>query len=80
MERVKIHLSDPGKGEAETRVTIPLASLHVALGVLPRKVKTALDREGIELSGLSELIGKKSKKGELIEIENAQGRLAILIE
>lgn len=80
MEKVKIHIFEPGKAEADTKVSIPLASLHVAINVLPKKVKTALDREGIELNGLSELIGKKSKKGELIEIENAQGKLSILVE
>gem|GEM_PF-802283 len=80
METLRIHLYEPGKSDPVKKIAIPLAALHVSYQLLPKKTKDSLVREGIDLTGLAELVGKKGPRGPLIEIERAEERLVILVE
>jgi len=77
---LKIHIYKPGKKEPETKITIPLSSLHISEKLLPSRVKTSLSTEGIDLKELSGLFAKEGPKGTLIEIENAEEKLEIIVE
>ncbi len=80
MENLKIHVYEAGKAKPETIITIPLATLHVASDLIPNKTKILLEKEGIDISKLSELVGKKGPKGTLIEIETIKEKLLISID
>lgn len=77
---LKIHIYKPGKKEPETKITIPLSSLHISEKLLPSRVKASLSTEGIELNALSGLFAKEGPKGTLIEIENSEEKLEIIVE
>ena len=80
MEHLKIHLYESGKTKPESIITIPLIALHIAQPLIPSKTKQSLDREGIDISKLSELASKKGPKGTLIEIESVKEKLVISID
>ena len=80
MENLKIHVYETGKTKPETVITIPLNALHIAQDLIPNKTKLSLEKEGIELSKLSELSTKKGPKGTLIEIETAREKLVLAID
>jgi len=77
---LKIHIYKPGKKEPDTKITLPLSSLHISEKLLPSRVKASLESEGINLSELSGLFAKDGPKGTLIEIENATEKLEIIVE
>ena len=80
MEHLKIHLYEAGKTKPESIITIPLTALHIAQPLIPSRTKESLEREGIDISKLSELASKKGPKGILIEIESVKEKLTISIE
>ena len=80
MENLKIYVYETGKTKPETVITIPLNALHIAQDLIPNKTKLSLEKEGIELSKLSELSTKKGPKGTLIEIETAREKLVLAID
>lgn len=80
MQSLKITVSKSGAEKSDKVVTIPLTSLHVSLGFLPRKIRSFLDQEGIDLTGCRELAKEKGLKGTLIEISSANEKLEISIE
>ncbi len=75
----------PGKnpaevGKAEKEIILPLSTLHVGIRFLPQKIKTSLEREGIDISGSRDLTKEKGLKGTLIEIENSDECIVISLE
>jgi len=80
VQNLMLHVHQAGKSEPKTKVTIPLSGFHVGEKLLPRKVKEILEREGIDLSGITELYSKKGPKGTLIEIEDSDEKLVIMID
>ncbi len=80
MQTLQISFYRPNKNDPETRIKIPLSSLHISEKLLPSKAKASLEREGIDLNHLSELFAKQGPKGTLIEIETAEERIVISIE
>ncbi len=80
IRNLKIHTYKAGRTEPEVRITIPLSAFHIAMKILPTKTKDSFEREGIDLTGLTELFAKEGPKGELIEIENTEEKLVILLE
>ncbi len=77
---LKIYVYKPGKKEPETKITVPLSSLHISEKLLPSKIKASLTNEGIDLNELSGLFAKEGPKGTLIEVENATEKLEIIVE
>ena len=81
MKNLILRVYKPGKPEKpETTITIPLSVLHIAMQLLPKKTKSSLEKEGIDISQCSELIKEKHLKGTLIEIENPTERVVISVE
>ncbi len=75
MEIPKIGLFGPGKSKPETSIAICLNVIEHGKKLIPTKIKTLLENEGIEISQLAELAEKKIPKGKLIEIENDKKKL-----
>ena len=80
MENLKIHVYEAGKAKPETIITIPIQILHIAQKLIPKKIRLSLEKEGIDISGLTELATKKGPKGVLIEIETPKEKLVIALE
>lgn len=80
MQTLKIHISKTGKNEPDTKISLPLSSLHISEKLLPSKVRAMLKTEGINIGELSALFGKQGPKGTLIQVENANEKLEILLE
>ncbi len=66
--------------KAEKEIILPLSTLHVGIRFLPQKIKTSLEREGIDISGSRDLTKEKGLKGTLIEIENSDECIVISLE
>jgi hypothetical protein len=59
METLKIYIFESGKSKPDQVITIPLSKLNVGKQLLPTKTKSILEKEGIDISDLSELTGKR---------------------
>ena len=80
METLKLHIYKGGQTKPETIVTIPLAVLPVSVNLLPQKIQASLEKHGIDLDSLSQLVGKKARRGTLIEIEHGSEKMVISVE
>ena len=81
MKNLKILFYKRPDDKPEKVITIPLSVLHFAAQLLPKRVKTALESEGIVLTHFKEvLIEEKDLVGMLIEIENQAERMVISVE
>ncbi len=80
MKHLKIDICKSGQDKPERTVTMPLTSLHIALKLLPKKIKATFEKEEIDLSQCSELVKEKDVKGTLIEIGNPNEKIVISIE
>ncbi len=80
MKNLKIEVFEPGQEKPERTITMPLASLHISLKLLPKKIRSTLEKDGIDLRGCNELVKEKDLKGTLIEIKNPNEKLVISIE
>ena len=82
MKNLKIHVYKSGEeAKPEKVITIPLSALHIAIELLPKKIRSTFEKEGIEVVHCAELIKEKDLiKGPLIEIENPTEKLIISIE
>ena len=80
MENLKIHIFESGKSKPDQVITIPLSKLDLGKQLLPTKAKASLEKEGLDISTLSKLAGKKITKGTLIEVESGKEKLVISIE
>ena len=80
MRNLKIEVYKLGQEKPEKTVTIPLTSLHIGLKLMPRKIKSFLEAEGVDLTQCEELTKEKDLRGTLIEIERNGETLVISIE
>ncbi len=80
MKNLKIELYNPGQKEPEKTVTIPLTSLHISLKLMPQKIKSSLETEGVDLTQCSEFTKEKDLRGTLIEIERLGEKVVISVE
>lgn len=80
MASLKIKVYKTGNEEPETVVTIPLAILRIARGLLPQKAKLALENEGIDLNEIASLAEKQEVMGTLLEVEKGTEHIVIAIE
>ncbi len=79
MEILKIELFVSGTSKPETSITISLNVIEHGKKLIPTKIKTILEREGIIISQLAELAEKKIPKGRLIEVENDKEKIVISV-
>ena len=80
MESLKLHLHKSGQTKPETIVTIPLAMLPVSVSLIPKRIQDSLEKLGIDVSSLSQLTGKKTPRGVLIEIEQSNEKMVISVD
>ncbi len=80
MENLIIKIYDSGKAKPDQMITIPISKINIGKQLLPEKAKKILYREGIDISGLSELANKNIAKGSLIEIETGKEKIEISVE
>ena len=79
METIKIELYEENKAKPETTITVPLNVIRISKGLLPSKVKSALDKLGINTSQFNELFDKKCPQGKLIEIDTSKEKIVISV-
>jgi hypothetical protein len=80
MDNLIIKIYDSGKSKPDQTITMPLSKINIGKQLLPEKAKTLLNREGIDVSELSELANKKISKGALIEIETGKDKITISVD
>ena len=80
MKNLKIDVYNSGQDKPEKEIVIPLVSLHTGLRFLPKGIRQSLDKEGIDLSGCTDLVKEKDLKGSLIEIGNPKGKTVISLD
>ena len=80
MKNLKICLYKTHEDKPEKIITLPLSALHVAGQFLPKSVKSALTKEGIDLAQCKDLAKEKGLVGTLIEIENPTEKVVISVE
>ena len=80
MENLTIRIYDSGKAKPDQVITIPLSKINIGKQLLPEKAKKILNREGIDISKLSELANKNIAKGSLIEIETGKEKIEISVD
>ena len=80
MKNLKIHVYKRQDAKPETVVTIPFSSLHIAVQLLPKKVRLLLEKEGINIVQCKELVKEKDLKGTIIEVENPTEKMVISVE
>ena len=79
MKNLKIQFYKNQEEKPEKTITIPLSALQVVGQLLPKRAKTALDKEGINLAQCKDLAKEKGLVGTLIEIEDPTEKLVISI-
>ena len=77
MKNLRIAVYNSTQDKPEKEIVIPLVSLQTGLRFLPKDVRQSLDKEGIDLSGCTDLVKEKDLNGSLIEIGNPRGRIVI---
>ncbi len=80
MENLIIKIYDSGKAKPDQMITIPISKINMGKQLLPEKAKKILNREGIDISKLSELANKNIAKGSLIEIETGKEKIEISVD
>lgn len=77
MKSLRISFNTKQKNNPEKIVTIPFSAIHVAVKLLPKDVKSTLEREEIDVLQCIGLADEKNLIGTLIEIENPSSRISI---
>ncbi len=80
MKNLKIHFYKNKDDKPEKIITIPLSMLQVVGQLLPKRAKSALDKEGIDLTKCKDLVTAKGLVGTLIEIEDPTEKMVISVE
>ena len=80
MRSLKVRIYKGGKEQPKSVITIPLAVARLARQLIPRPLKEDLERKGIALDDLLEVIQGEKVTGTLIEIEKENERIVIAVE
>ena len=80
MKNLKIQFYKNQEEKPEKSITIPLSALQVVGYLLPKRARSALDKEGINLAQCKDLAKEKGLVGTLIEIEDPTEKMVISIE
>jgi len=81
MASLKIRTFKDGKTEPATTITVPLAIIHYASKIIPKKFTKALQEKGIDIDTdmIVELSQDKEIRGTIVEIEDHQKNEKIII-
>ncbi|UCF84881.1 MAG: hypothetical protein JSV50_04410 [Desulfobacteraceae bacterium] len=63
-----------------TVITIPIATLHIGVRFIPKKIKSFFEAEGIDIQQSREFTKEKDLKGTIIQVENTNERVVISVE
>ena len=80
MPDLKIKVYKTGQAKPETVVTIPLTVVRIATRLIPKKARSTLENEGIDLNEIASLAEKQDVTGKLVEVEKETERIVIAIE
>lgn len=80
MQNLKIGYYKSGQETPEKTIVLPLTTLAIGLRFLPKQIKLALEKEGIDLTDCRDLAKEKGLKGTLIEIGNTDGKFVISLD
>jgi acyl CoA:acetate/3-ketoacid CoA transferase beta subunit len=80
MADLKIKVYKSGQEKADTVVTVPLTVVRIAKKFIPNKAKLEMEKEGIDLNEIADLVEKEDVKGTLIEVEKESERIVISVE
>jgi hypothetical protein len=80
MKNLKIQFYKNHRESPEKTITIPLSALQAVSQLLPKRAKSALDKEGIDLAKCKSLATEKGLVGTLIEIENPTEKMVVSVE
>jgi len=80
MKDLKIEVYKRKDDKPNTVITIPIATLHIAIRFLPKKIKAFFEAEGIDIQQSHEFTKEKDLKGTIIQIENSNERVIISVE
>ena len=76
--RIKIYKTD--KVEPEAVISIPLTVVRMAIKLVPKKARAALEDKGIDLGEIARLAEKQDVTGELVEVKRETERIVVAIE
>ena len=79
MPDLKIKIFEKGKDTSQTTITIPGNVLKIASKLIPQKIKSELEKTGINLDELVNIAENKKVTGTLIEIEENEKNTKIII-
>jgi hypothetical protein len=80
MKNLKIQFYKKQEETPEKTITIPLSMLQIVGQLLPKRAKSALEKEGIDLTKCKTLATEKGLVGTLIEIEDPTEKMVISVE
>ncbi|MEJ2471520.1 MAG: hypothetical protein P8Y96_10420 [Desulfuromonadales bacterium] len=70
MPSIKIVTYKAGETRPEVTVKVPASVFKLARKLIPHKAYTALEEQGIDLTGIDELIRSGEASGVLLEVED----------
>ena len=79
MPSIKINTYKGGEVKPEVTITIPAQVFIIAKKLIPKKAYTALEEQGIDLSGIDDLISRGKASGVLLEVEDHRKNEKIVI-
>ena len=81
MKNLKIEIyKSKSEAKAEVAVTIPFGAISVSMYLLPKRVRTILDKEGIDLTICKDLVKEQKVTGKIIEFETPSERMIISVD
>lgn len=80
MAKLRIKIYKAGQVKPEAVISIPLGVVRMAIKLVPKKARAALEDEGIDLSEIASLAEKQDVTGELVEVERKTERIVVAIE
>lgn len=81
MKNLKIDIyKSRSEAKAEVSVIIPFGAINVSMQLLPRRVRSILEKEGIDITICKDLVQEHKVTGKIIEFETPGERMIISVE
>ena len=79
MPSIKINTYKAGEVHPEVTITIPSKVFKIAKKLVPDKAYAALEEQGVDLSGIDELLSDGETSGVILEVEDHRKNEKIVI-